>query len=499
MSRVGAIVLAPVRFGAAVLASTGAAVRGSAGMIFNRGRSFGGLVVSRARIDYRSEVGDPATNSIVGAVVGWLARNFPEAPVRIVREGTTESLYPPAATGPGYMLRLLERPNEWYSGVLQWRATLIDWIVRGNAYWLKLRSPAGRVIALWWIPERMIEPRWPDDDSRVFIGWYEYKVDGVVYRLDPRDVVHFRNGLDPLNPRKGLSRLASLFREIFTDEEAAAFTASLLRNLGVPGVVITPSNTTGSTAIRSDPGNTPEAMKAKWMETFGGEHRGEPAVFSIPTDVKVLSFNPQQMELKSLRRIPEERISAVLGVPAGVAQLGAGLDRNTFTNYGEANVAAYTQGVVPDQRLFAAELEVQLLPEFASESEMADADVWFDWTRASAMQAATDAIWKRVSDAAIRGLQTRADFLRAIGQSPARDGADDVYIFPNNYLVLPVGQLPAGNAPAPVPGPRGGRPPKAPTPPPADSVPPGAELLTVPLEAAAPPSNGLHPEEVVAA
>src|SRR5689334_24027667 len=35
-----------------------------------------------------------------------------------------------------------------------------------------------------------------------------------------------------------------------------------------------------------------------------------------------------------------------------------------FTNYGEANVAAYTQGVIPLQREVAAELEVQLLGEF---------------------------------------------------------------------------------------------------------------------------------------
>ena len=411
-------------------------------MAFNRSRGWG-VLLARTRIDYRTEIGDPSTNSIVGAVVGWIARNFPEAPVRVVPEGgqlTGETILP-GPTGIGAMLRLLERPNRHYSGVLQWMATVVDFIVRGNAYWIKVRSPGGRVIALWWVPERMMEPRWPEDDPSVFIGWYEYTVDGTTHYLRPDDIVHFRNGIDPNNPRKGRSKLDALAREIFTDDEAANFTASLLKNLGVPGVVLSPANSGGPIA-RTDP----ESVKTSFMEKFGGDKRGEPLVLTGPTDVKVLSFNPTEMDLKSLRRIPEERVSAVLGVPAGVAQLGAGLDRNTFTNYGEANKAAYTQGVIPDHRLFAAELEVQLLPDFTSDWEAYD--VFFDWTQASAMQEAADAIWKRHESAATKGLITRAAFKKAVGAKV--DDADEVYVIPNNYLVTPAAGGPPP-APAPVP------------------------------------------------
>jgi HK97 family phage portal protein len=422
-------------------------------MIFGRSRGWG-VLLSRSRIDYRSEIGDPSTNSVVGAVVGWLARNFPEAPIRIVHDGTQEPAYTASLTGPGAMLRLMERPNPYYSGVLQWMATLVDWFCRGNAYWLKVRSPGGRVEQLWWVPERMMEPKWPENDDSVFIGWYEYTVESNTYRIDPRNVVHFRNGIDPNNPRKGLSRLASLFREIFTDDEASNFSASLLRNLGVPGVVISPSNT-GGPAARTDP----EAVKTSFMEKFGGDKRGEPLILTAPTDVKVLSFNPQQMELRELRRIPEERISAVLGVPASVAGLGAGLDQNSFTSYGVANVVAYTQGVIPAQRLFAADLEAQLLPDFADPDREA-LDVWFDWTKVTAMRDQTEAVWKQYESSATKGLITRATFKRATGQPVTPE--DEVYIVPNNYqlieaggigprLVLPAGKpeqrlLPAGEA-----------------------------------------------------
>jgi HK97 family phage portal protein len=413
----------------------GEAVTLGASMIFNRTRG-GTIFLARTRIDYASEIGDPATNSIVGAVVGWIARNLPEAPIRLVREDTTEIAYPPAATGPGAMLRLLKNPNPYYSGNLLWRASLVDYYCRGDAYWIKGRAPGSRrVTSLWWVPANMMSAKWPEDRDDIFIGWYEYRVDGIRYAVPPGDVVHFRHGINPRNVRQGISPLASLTREIFTDEEASNFTASLLRNLGVPGVVIAPANTTGPGG-RQDP----ETVKTKFMEKFGGDKRGEPLVLTSPTDVKVLSFNPQEMELRQLRRIPEERISAVLGVPAGVAQLGAGLDRNTFTNYGEGNVAAYTQGVIPTQGDLAAVLELQLLPEFTGGEALAEIDVWFDWTKVAAMQAAADAVWRRFEGAATKGLVMRSQFKRAVGLDVEQ--GDDVYVVPNNYTFVEADKAP---------------------------------------------------------
>lgn len=428
----------------AVGRATFGAVNGVAGTLGNvrfQTRSSWSLLMNRTRYDYRSEVGDPATNSIVGAVVGWIARNFPEAPVRIVNEGTREIAYLPAATGPGAMLRLLERPNPYYSGVLQWMATIVDWVVNGNGYWFKVRVQSGafkgRVVQLWWLPAHMVEPAWNVRRPEQFITHYVYKVDGIAYRIETADIVHFRNGLDPNNPRKGLSKLNSLLREIFTDDEASNFTASLMRNLGVPGVILAPSNTTGGSVVKAEP----EVIKSKFKATFGGDNRGEPMVLSAPTDIKVLSWSPEQMNLTALRRIPEERISGVLGVPAMVAQLGAGLERSSFTNYSEANVAAYTQGVIPDHRLIAAELEVQLLSEFADPEGL---DVWFDWTQVSAMQFAIAELWKRGEGAATKGLMTRAAWKQMVGL-PVAEG-DQVYVMPNNYVAVPVG---GGNPPSP--------------------------------------------------
>lgn len=415
-----------------------------------RSSSYGWRVfLNRTRIDYSTAINDPFGNSIVVAVVGWIARTFPEAPVEITREapgGGGRERVARSVAGPGAMLRLLERPNRYYSGVLMMMAVVVDLYCTGNAYIVKVRNGSGRVVELWPIPKRFIRPDWPDDGS-VFISRYIYTVDGVEYEIPEADVIHIRDGIDPNNPRLGLSKLASLLREIYTDDEAANFSAALLTNLGVPGVVIAPSNTGGAVG-KTDP----EGVKTAFMEKFGGDRRGEPLVLTAPTDVKVLSFSPEQMNLKELRRVPEERVSGVLGVSAIVAGLGAGLDRSTFTNFGEARKAAYEESVIPLQRLMSAEFDVQLLPEFASEQqiEREGLDTGFDLRNVRALQEAAADVWRRTESAATRGLLTRATFKRAIGEAPAPDGSDDVYVIPNNFTVLPVGGAsapPAGSRP----------------------------------------------------
>ena len=361
------------------------------------------LLLGRTRYDYAADVGDGTRNSIVVACVNWICRTFPEAPVQVVRidnDGKREVLrdHP--------MVQLLERPNQFYSGPLLWMATLLDWTVSGNAYWVKVRSAAGRVVQLWWVPQSLIEPKWPLDGSE-FISHYEYTPDGRVMRLEPQDVVHFRHGLDPRNPRKGLSPLASLFREIFTDDEAANFSASLLRNLGIPGVIIAP-NVEHAEITREDA----EAIKAEFQQKFGGDRRGEPLVMPSRVSVQTLSFSPEQLNLEKLRRIPEERVAAVLGIPAVVAGLGAGLDRATYSNLKESREAAYESNIIPTQRLLAAELQTQLLPDFGDTTGLR---VEFDLSAVRVLQEDQNALWQRMDLAVRGGWVTVAEARAAVG------------------------------------------------------------------------------------
>lgn len=354
-----------------VLGNIGAGLRRMTDMVFRRS-SYRLFSLPGSHVDYLDRVGDGTGSSTVAAPLLWVAKTFPEAPPSLWREldnGQEEQVrqHP--------MLRLMTRPNHFYTGPVLWMATTMDWLVDGNAYWWKGRDQDGIVRQLWWIPHWMIRPV---GDQGAFVDHYEYTPDSEKLRIDKQDIIHFRNGLDNDDPKLGSSPLKSVLREVYTDDQAAAFTASLLTNMGVPGLVVSPG--TGVTI-------SPEAaadVKKDIGDKFSGDRRGEAIVMTGPTEIHQFGFSPEQLVLKDLRRIPEERVTAVLGVPAIVAGLGAGLDRSTFTNMAEARSAAYESGVIPMQRILAEDIRFQLLNEFEE-----DPFVWrfgFDLTKVRVLQ-----------------------------------------------------------------------------------------------------------------
>lgn len=390
-------------------------------MVFSRN---GGLVwrlLPNSRFNYANEVGDRLGSSVIMAPLLWIARNFPEAPVTVVDADNEKVDQHP-------MVRLLRRPNRHYSGIVLWMASILSWVVDGNAYWIKVRNGMGGVVELWWVPHWMIEPK---GDAQELVTHYTYTPDGQPVRLEVDDVVHFRYGLDPHQPRKGLSPLNSVLREVFTDDEAANFSASLLHNLGVPGLLISPE---GDTHLSKDEA---DATKAYVEEQFSGDRRGKPLVNRGPTKVQEFGFSPEQMVLRDLRRIPEERVSGVLGVAAIVAGLGAGLDRSTFSNFHEAREAAWEENIIPTQRLMSEELRHQLLPDFDSD---ATHEVVFDLSNVRVLQADRVKEAERLKTLYEAGLIRRDEGRSELGLETAP--VDEVYRVRLTDMLVPASQSP---------------------------------------------------------
>lgn len=393
-------------------------------MLFRRYANYWGVSLPGTRYDYLSAVGDGTGSSTVMAPLLWILRTFPEAPPALFHRGD-DGAEETVLDHP--VLRLVQRPNPFYTGPLLWMATLADYNVDGNAYWLKLRNRAGVVRQLWWAPTWTMVPR---GDERTFITHYEYTVGGQVVELRPEDVVHFRFGMDPEDGRRGYSPLKSVLREVFTDDEAANFTASLLRNMGVPGLMVAPEG---------EAAPSPEdviAVKAYLKGAFTGDRRGDPLVMSGPTRITQFGFSPEQLLLRELRRIPEERVSGVLGVPAIVAGLGAGLERSTFTNMGEAREMAYESNIIPSQRLLGEDVRFGLLSEFMSEEELWS---WRFGFRLSEVRVLQEDLYRQALrlEVGVRGGWTqRGEARRAMGL-PVTD-ADNVYLVPLNTAEIPV-------------------------------------------------------------
>lgn len=364
------------------------------------------------------EVGDGTSSDLVITPIRWLQRAFKEAQIVVLSDDEIVENDPLPA--------LIDTPNEFYSCDTLFAGTIYSLSTGGNAYWLKVRNGNGGVAELWWIPDTLIEPKWPDE-SNVFISHYEYNVGGLKIELEPEDVIHFRDGVDPQNMRKGLSPLRGLLREIWTDNEAAVFTAALMRNGGVPGVVISPDEP--GVTITPDQA---EQAKEKFTNEFTRERRGKPIVMSGKTKVQQFGFNPQQMDLSPLRNVSEERVTAALGVPAAVVGFGAGLETSKVgATMRELRQLAWHNGVIPLQQIVASTLQRSLLPDL-SKGQVVE----FDNSDVAALADDENKHVERVVSLVKGGVWTRAEGRTETGKEAGPN--DDVYLLPLNVLEVPV-------------------------------------------------------------
>ncbi len=364
------------------------------------------------------EVGDGTSSDIVITPIRWLQRAFKEAPVVVLTDGEIVENDP--------LPELLAKPNEFYSSDTLFAGTVYSLSTGGNAYWLKVRNLNGKVKELWWIPDTSIEPKWPDEGN-VFISHYEYNVGGLKIELDPTDVIHFRDGIDPQNMRKGLSPLRGLLREIWTDNEAAVFTAAMMRNGGVPGVVISPAEP-GMTITQEQA----EQVKERFTNEFTRERRGKPMVMTGMVKVQEFGFSPKDMDLSPLRNISEERVTAALGVPAAVVGFGAGLETSKVgATMRELRQLAWHNGVIPLQQIVASTLQRSLLPDL-SQGKV----VKFDNSGVAALADDENKHVERVVSLVKGGIWTRGEGRVETGKEATP--ADDVYLLPLNVLEVPV-------------------------------------------------------------
>ena len=300
-------------------------------------------------------------SSVVAPPVSWAARTFLEAPLQVLQR--TPDGFEPLETHP--VLDLMEAPTPHSSHSDWWMAAVTDWLIRGNGYAIKDRDRGGAVRWLWYAPAECMEVIGADGR---FLG------DSIAYRYSPpyrpaitytaEDVVHFRHGIDTVNPRCGLSPLASILREAVTDREAAEFTYYVLRNLGVPGMVLTPKDAVNV--------SDEELNKTRKLvrQSFSDSRRGEPVVMRSPTEVKQYETKLAGMDLAAIRNISEERVCAALGIPASVVGFGTGLQQTKVgATMREQRRQAWEDCLIPMQRSMAAQLRQQLMPDFEGDPE----------------------------------------------------------------------------------------------------------------------------------
>lgn len=333
-------------------------------------------------------------NSAVFACLLTLCTAVTEPPPRVVRKEKDGTLKP-IPDSP--LLTLLSRPTPKGELTLPELYFWTNWAKHtdGNAYWVMVRSGdarRGNVVELWPVSPALMRPYTQTDDRGRAMEWltgYEMQVSPGVWEPVPlENVVHFRLGVDPADMRKGLSPLKRLVRQISSDEEADKFTNALLLNYAVPGLVVIPGQ--GEIIDKE----VAERVSSAMSDKFSGNNRGKVAVLSKYGDVRQFGFSPKDMDLSIIHRIPEERIAAVIGVPAILAGLGAGLERATLANARELRELFTEQKLVPNWRFDAERINTSLTRNFHSDPKIV---MEFDISDVRALQEDQDKLYTRLN------------------------------------------------------------------------------------------------------
>lgn len=377
----------------------------------------------------RGRIEEGLDANVIMAPVAWIMRTFPDAVARVERLEDEQWDF----VDNHQVELLIDQPNPWYNGDALWQATSLSFVLNGNAYWQKVRNSFGQVVQLWYRPHWCVRPHSPEDGS-AFIDWYDYDTGRGIQRLPVRDVVHFRFGLDPRDPRYGYGPLRPLMREMMTDMEAARFSIRILENMGIPGVVISPTlNPTGE-SFEPPPGEI-EKLKDYIDTAFTGSQRGKALVFAQPTTLTQFGFDPAKLTLPDLRNAAEERVCAMLGVPAAVVGFRSGMEQTKVgATMAELVRLAWKQCLFPMQRALGRQLTKQLLSDFVPDYRGVER-IGFDVSDAASLKENAVELTDRVCKYVEAGI-LRVDHAQALAGLEV-DDTQQVYIRPMTVMTVP--------------------------------------------------------------
>lgn len=374
---------------------------------------------------------DLAANSVVAIALRWLRNNIQKGRFVVGNEkddGTYEEVKHPLTLRrrddgrPG----LLRRPNPFDS----WRATLgatCDCLtLDGNAYWLKARGRlGGDVEELYWVPNHQIaieaEPdiRAQRDTGPIRRYWFTAGIYRRAYA--PSEVIHFRDGIDPLCRYMGLAELKRQARNAASVDFGERATSAVLRNLHSGGFLVPKESVVYE-------GSTEEAEMIRTSERIArqgsGEDLGRIPNSSIPLDFVQTGHDVDELGLQWILQRPASMIFAAIGTN-GLVHGVLGEDQATYANKGEARRDAWENAVIPRQDLIADEIAAQLLPDFADAEPPAE-ECWVDRRDVDALR--EDANERAARSVSLYGGKVaKLDEARAIVDLPPDAEKGDLY------------------------------------------------------------------------
>jgi len=324
---------------------------------------------------------------------------------------------------------LIQKPNPFMSEYDFWSAVIIYQKLAGRAIFEKVRSRAGQVVQLW-----PLRPDWvkPLASSQSMIGGYEYAPPGMSPQtLLPEDVLDFKL-FDPINFYNGWPPVAVAARVGDVDNAVTDYVRLFFEKGGAPPGLLKTVQKLQDTQVAD--------IRRRWRERYGGfEHWLEPAVLDSDAEYQRIGLSFAEMGFGELDARSEARICMVMDIPPILVGAKIGLDRATYSNYGEARRAWWEDSLIP---LYANFLDViinQLATEFGD-----DISIEWDFSRVNALQEERNMRWTRATEALKAGAITVNEFCDEVGL-PDKGKAGNVYLRGMAVVEVPIKQSAKSN------------------------------------------------------
>ncbi len=301
---------------------------------------------------------------------------------------------------------VIARPNPYMTEFDLWSITLIVLDLAGRCYWEKQRSRAGKVVGLW-----PLRPDWvlPVKSGAGLPSGYEYHAGGEVIPLEAADVLEFKLW-DPLDLYGGLAPVSVAARVGDVDNASTDFLKKFLEQGGIPPGILSSKLKLTDQAVGD--------IRRRWKERYGG-HRNwtEPAVLDSDASYQQTGLSFKDMGFEVLDARSEARICMILRVPPILVGAKLGLDRATFSNYGEARRAFWQDALMPQYRRLGDQANSDLASEFGD-----DVVLRWDTSAVPALQEDQATLWTR----GLQALEARGiwvnEFRAMVGLPPVPGG-----------------------------------------------------------------------------
>jgi HK97 family phage portal protein len=321
---------------------------------------------------------------------------------------------------------LHDSPNPRMTPFEFWRAMMINYDLRGNAYARIVREPGKasdpnrEAVALWPLAADQVE-QWIDPTGAV---WYLHRLEDKVYVYPAEDILHLKNLGNGTSGFAKLEFMAAAVHEASSQMSAAAKTFG---NGGKPTAILMTDK-----VLRQD---QRIALQDRFVEMGSGS---EARLFVLEADMKYqqLSASPEQLQLLESRKFSVEELCRWFDVPpvlvyhssqtawgSGIEQILEGFHKFTISPL----CVGFEQGV----------RKTVLTP--AQRSKMS-----VEFNLDALLRGSPTARFTLYATATQNGVMTR-DECRALENLPLMGGGADLLTAQANLLPLEMlGQQPAG-------------------------------------------------------